>query len=251
ESINEYILIELSFTLPQIDDKICYVTHANSVKENRLDPRFYKKHYIEFEKMLNSRSDVEPISKISDDVNSGSTPKSGGDAYTTKEDGGVPFIRIVNISHGKINLKNVLYIKRNIHEKMLKRTQLKPNDVLLSIAGTIGVSVVVPKEISEANINQALVKLTLKDGVNPHYISAILNSPIGRMQTDRFSRPSVQTNINLAEISALKIPLTKDTEQNRIAKEIQSRFEIVENLRSEGENILKEAKFRVNKLLLE
>lgn len=250
ESIYSYVLMELSFTIPQIDDRICYVTKAHNIT-NRLDPRFYKAHFIEFENTLGRRSDLKTIDEISDSVHKGSTPKARGDAYTTKEEGGVPFIRIVNVKENRINLVYVLHIKRKIHEGKLKTTKLKPNDVLLSIAGTIGLSVVVPNHIKEANINQALAKITLKNGINPHYVSIILNSPIGRMQTDRISTPSVQTNINLEDVNALRIPMPKDDAiQTKIVREVQSRFETIEKLRSEGEAITRKAKAKVDQIIL-
>ncbi len=52
-----------------------------------------------------------------------------------------------------------------IHNKMLKRTQLKPKDVLVSIAGTIGNTAIIPKELGEANINQAIALLRLKKSI--------------------------------------------------------------------------------------
>ena len=233
KEIDHYILRELSFDLPEIDVRPYYITKTNTIK-NRLDPRFYKKHFIKFEKMLDLRSDLKTIDEISDGVHKGSTPKARGDAYTTKYDG-VPFIRIVNIAEDKINLTDVLYIKRKINDGRLKTTRLKPNDLLLSIAGTIGLSVVVPIHIKEANINQALSKINLKNGIDPHYVSAILNSPIGRWQTERISTPSVQTNINLEDVKALMIPIPKDESiQTKIANKVKSNFTLIEKLRNEG-----------------
>jgi len=68
--------------------------------------------------------------------------------------GGVPFIRAVNIINSKVELDNILYIRRDIHNKKLKKTKLKENDVLFSIAGTVGRCGIYPYK-DEANINQA------------------------------------------------------------------------------------------------
>lgn len=50
----------------------------------------------------------------------------------------VPFIRAVDLQNGQVSINNFNYIKPEIHNKLLKRTQLKQNDFLFSIAGTVG-----------------------------------------------------------------------------------------------------------------
>ena len=118
------------------------------------------------------------------------------------------------------------------------------------MAGTIGLSVVVPENFGEANINQALARIMLKEGYNPYYISSILNSQIGKIQTDRLSRPAVQANINLEEIRALKIPLPPLEIQNKIADEVKARMQKAEQLQKEAKEVLEEAKERVEKIIL-
>jgi len=248
-SINDYVLDELGIKLPELKDKIIYVVSSKEVKNNRADPRYYKPSFKEFETELSKRKDIKLIGEISEYIGSGSTPKSGGNDYTNKENG-IPFIRIVNLKNNTIVLDDVLYIKKSIHENMLKRTQLKGNDVLLSMAGTIGLSVIVPANIGGANINQAIARIVLKDKVSPFYLTAILNSKIGKIQTDRLSRPAVQSNINLEEIRALKIPLPPLSIQNKIAEEIKQRMQKAEQLQKEAKEELEKAKAEVEKIIL-
>ena len=249
DSISDYVLEELSIKLPELKDEMCYVVTADGVENNRIDPRYYKPFFIEFENELGKRNDIKTIEEMSDYIGSGATPRAGGSDYTIK-DKGILFIRIVNIKNNSIALDNVLYIKPEIHQGMLRRTQLKPNDVLLSMAGTIGLSVVVPENLGEANINQALARIMLKEGYNPYYISSILNSRIGIIQTDRLSRPAVQANINLEEIRALKIPTPSFETQNKIAEEIKARMQKAEQLRKEAKEVLDKVKERVERIIL-
>jgi len=249
DSINDYVLDELGIKLPELKDKMCFVVDSEEVKNNRIDPRYYKPHFKDFEKELSKRKDIKNIGEISEYVGSGSTPMAGGDDYTSNEEG-IPFIRIVNLKNNTIVLDDALYIKKEIHEGMLKRTQLKPNDVLLSMAGTIGLSVIVPENLGEANINQAIARIVLKDNINPFYLSALLNSKIGKFQTDRLSRPSVQANINLEEIRALKIPLPPLSVQNKIADEVKKRMQKAESLQKEAKEELEKAKLEVEKIIL-
>ena len=119
------------------------------------------------------------------------------------------------------------------------------------MAGTIGLSVVVPEGIGEANINQAIAKITpKKDLVGSVYLSTVLNSSIGKVQTDRLSRPAVQANLNLDEIQNLKIPLPPPEIQNKIADEVQRRIDEAERLKQEAKQGLEEAKQKVEKMIL-
>src|SRR3989338_1733082 len=108
---------------------------------------------------------------------------------------------------------------------MLKRTQLKAGDLLLSMAGTIGLVAIVQDDIGEANINQALARIVLKDDYDRNYITAVLSSKIGEIQTDRLSRPSVQANINLDEIRSIKLPIPAIKIQKEVVEKIQAAYE--------------------------
>ncbi len=249
-SINDYILNELGIKIPELNEKMTFTVDANSIMGGRLDPRYYKPFFLEFENELMKRNDIEYLGEISKYIGSGATPKAGGDDYTTKEEG-IPFIRIVNLKNNTIELnEDTLYIKKSVHEGMLKRTQLNPNDVLLTMAGTIGLSVVVPENLGEANINQAIARIVLNDGINHLYISTVLNSPIGRIQTNRYSRPSVQANINLNEIKNIKIPLPLLDIQNKIADEVKRRIKRAEQLQKEAKEVLEKAKKEVENIIL-
>ncbi len=249
-SINDYVLSELGIKIPELKDQSTFLVCADDVKGKRIDPRCYKPFFLKFENELMKRKDIKYFGEISKYIGSGATPKAGGSDYTTKEEG-VPFIRIVNLKNNTIVLdEHTLYIKRNIHEGMLKRTQLKPNDVLLTMAGTIGLSVVVPENLEEANINQAIARIVLKENANPFFVSAVLNSPIGKIQTDRYSRPSVQANINLEEIRKLKIPFPPLEIQNKIADEVKRRMGKAEQLQEEAKEVLEKAKREVEDIIL-
>ena len=117
------------------------------------------------------------------------------------------------------------------------------------MAGTIGLSVVVPEWLAEGNINQALAKIVLKEFISPFYVSSILNSTIGKIQTDRLSRPSVQANLNLEEIAEIQIPLPPKAVQDEIATEVQHRMNLAKQLKAEAKKALETAKHQVEALL--
>ncbi len=79
-------------------------------------------------------------------------------------DGEIAFLKVKDISNDGLILKNNLeLIPKIVHENQLKRSILETNDILFSIAGTIGRLAIVDTEMNNANCNQALAFVRLKD----------------------------------------------------------------------------------------
>jgi type I restriction enzyme S subunit len=76
----------------------------------------------------------------------------------------IPFLKVKDInSDGEINTKNIELIPEEIHLKDLKRSILFENDLLFSIAGTIGRVSIVTENLNNSNCNQALAFIRLKE----------------------------------------------------------------------------------------
>lgn len=221
--------------------------------EKRLDAKYYNPYYEKIIKELHKCSfELRSIGEIvTQSITSGATPRAKGDAYTTSEEG-IPFIRIVNVKDEEISLDDVLYIKPEIHNKMLKRTQLKPNDVLVSIAGTIGNTAIVPKNLGEANINQALALLRLKKSIVsknkkdinilPEYVALFLSSIYGKSQMEKISRPGAQANINTTELKTILVPVPSTETQEKMIKDFMRKKVDANQLRSKANTIINSAK---------
>lgn len=253
-SIDDYLLEELGITLPTPPENTLknrmFIANSKDILGSRFDPRFYQNHYLEFYANLDIVYPTKKVKDLSVYIGSGSTPRAGGDDYTQDEKLGVPFIRITNLKNDTILLDDVLYIKREIHENSLKRTQLNPGDVLMSMAGTIGLTVIVPNFIIEANINQAIARIVLNSEINRIYFKEILNSIIGKKQTDRLSRPSVQANINFDEIGSLLIPVPPLAKQKEIADHITNIRNQAQALKDKTKDLLKKASEEIEEILL-
>lgn len=98
---------------------------------------------------------------------------------------GIVFLRVQNIMQNYFDLNEVVFIS-NKQDKKLKRSRLKYRDVLLTITGvSYGKSATVNTQLVNANINQHSVKITLKDNLNPYFLSTFLNSKYGKLQSDK------------------------------------------------------------------
>ena len=215
------------------------INFSDYEKTLRLDARFYLPKYEEAIKAIyKNEFELKTVEQIiSSPLTSGSTPLAGSNAYVRKNKG-IPFYRIVDLKKYELNEKGLLYIRQDIHNSKLKRSQLKPNDVLFSIAGTIGICAVVPEDMKEGNINQALAIIRLKKEYNPYFIALYFNSSIGKLISEKISRPVVQANLNLSELSTLPVP--------KIPKEIQNK---IADLVIESIQLRKKARFMMNKII--
>ncbi len=203
----------------------------------RLDAEYYQPKYDYLEKVFNQFSRIRLADLVNYPISSGVTPKAGGDDYTDIESG-VPFVRAVDLQNGQVSINNFNYIKPDVHNGMLKRTQLKNNDFLFSIAGTVGRCAVF-KHTFEANINQAVAILRFNDKrVNHYYLMVLFNSQIGKEFVAKYARQGLQTNLNLSEVGDLSVPMIDMPTQQKIAALVQQSF----TLKAESERLLAVAK---------
>jgi restriction endonuclease S subunit len=194
--------------------------------EGRIDPHFYSPEFAELENIfIDGKYEVKTFKDIAEKIASGATPLSGGDAYTNKADG-IPFVRSGNINANKIiDFDKLLYIKKEIHEKKLKSSQLEKGDILIAIVGaTIG-QVSLYDYNREANINQAIALVRVKENINPEYVKEYLLCSVGQNQLNKIKRPVARANINLDEIGSIKIPLPPIPIQNKIVSIMSKAYE--------------------------
>ena len=246
--------------IEEIDFWTLKINLEKILKEGRFDAKYYNPLYDKIIDELSS-SDYK-LHCLGDlviqPITSGATPKAKGDAYTTKDEG-ILFIRIVDIKDGDIILDDVLYIKPEIHNKMLKRTHLQPKDVLVSIAGTIGNTALVPEDLGEANINQAIALVRLKKSITsekeeveilPEYITLFLSTKYGNCQMNKISRPGAQANINTTELESILIPIPSfEIQQNLFKKFIGEKAE-ADKFKIKAKNVIQAARKKFESSLL-
>ena len=137
----------------------------------------------------------------------------------------VNFVKIESIdeSSGDITINQKISVDE--HNGYLRRSQLKENDILFSIAGTLGRVTSVKSSILPANTNQALAIIRLKDG----YLDYVKTYLKGKAVVDFIKKnPTIgaQPNLSLNQVSNLIIMIPSDVEQ----KEIGVFFEKIDNL---------------------
>jgi type I restriction enzyme S subunit len=101
---------------------------------------------------------------------------------------------------------------------VLKRSQIRPGDVLVSIAGSVGRSAVVPDKVPELNCNQAVaIVRTQTNSVYQPYLRYWLESWDAQSQMRGATVTGTISNLSLTQLGNLKLPLPPIAEQRRIA----------------------------------
>lgn len=99
------------------------------------------------------------ISSIAKVVTKGTTPRGGNVAYLNS---GIGFLRAENVAGlDRLNLQNLNYIDEETHTGYLKRSILEADDVLITIAVTLGRTGIVKESDLPLNANQAVAIIRL------------------------------------------------------------------------------------------
>jgi type I restriction enzyme S subunit len=181
------------------------------------------------------------LGDLCDVITKGTTPTSVGFDFV---DSGINFIKIESISvTGDFLSDKFAHISQKCNDS-LRRSQLKENDILFSIAGALGRTAVVSKDIIPANTNQALAIIRLKSSEEflRKFILLTLNSGFIIEQIGKAKGGVAQQNLSLAQISNFEIPLPPLPEQHRIVKILDEVFENIKKAKENTEKNLQNSK---------
>ena len=178
-------------------------TRKKSVKEGRTTNFSWFFFYIDWEQ--------RKLKEITTLITKGTTP------LDKSNKGNVNFVKIESIDEatGEITIGHRISMEE--HCGYLRRSQLKENDILFSIAGTLGRVSSVKSCILPANTNQALAIIRLNMG-NLNYVKTYLK---GRAVSDFIKKnPTIgaQPNLSLEQVGNLEINLSSYAEQEVIGR---------------------------------
>lgn len=202
--------------------------------EGRIDPFFYDPEIVRLLEKLKNKKTYK-LGELMSDISGGATPRVTEDFYL--EGGGIPFLRVQNITEEGIQLDDVKFVKPEVHENQLKRSQLKAGDVVFTITGRIGSVAVVPEDF-EGNINQHSVRFHLKDEIDgvrisPEYIAIFFNTDFGRAMSLRNITGGTRPALDYVALKNLDVPLPSTAIQEKVIDKVKKVYE--EKRKKEGE----------------
>jgi type I restriction enzyme S subunit len=163
-------------------------------------------------------------------ISKGTTPRGGNVAYAEK---GIGFLRAENLlGYDRIDMSCLKYVAQEAQVTILKRSILETNDILISIAGTLGKTGLVREDDLPLNTNQAIAFVRLVNTeVEPRYIVFALNSTTIQKALLNKKVDMAIPNLSLNNISNIVIPLPPHTEQKRIVERLDKLLDVCDELK--------------------
>ena len=153
-------------------------------------------------------------------ITKGTTPKD------KSGNGEVNFIKVENINPDNGEIIVLSKISTEEHERYLKRSKLEEDDILFSIAGTLGRVSVVKSNVLPANTNQAIAIIRVKEGYIP-YLTTVLKGPAVEDFIRKNPTIGAQPNLSLEQVNNLDISYPKYEEQVKIGEYFKSLDDLI------------------------
>lgn len=194
------------------------------IKSDRFEPRFHAVYnkFDDYEKSLKYQilrfGDKRILKRITDG-------EHAGQIFVEK---GIRFIKNSAVKDFSIDLLDGFFITEEKHNQ-LKRSSLKPLDILFTTVGHLGSTAIVPKNLGEANINQNVVKIEIeKKFINPFYLTAYLNSNTTKKQISALFTGNIHSIITYPKIKNIRVVVPDKEFQEDIANKYQKAIELDE-----------------------
>lgn len=147
--------------------------------------------------------------------------------YFDNGDGsGVPYVRTCDIrpEAGSIDLSDVVFIDESTH-KAIHNYQLQENDIVISIAGTIGAVGVLRESLDRCNFNENMAKVRVFDSeFLPEYVAAYFDSSFGQAYIQWLTGGAVQAKLSLERIKEILVPKLSSDKQREIIAVMSDAF---------------------------
>lgn len=225
--------------LRNLDDKIEVNNEINKNLEEQAQAIF-KSWFVDFEPfggIQPSEMQFIPLQELCKVVTKGTTPTTLGKSFTST---GINFIKAESIlDNHSIDSSKFAFIDEETNA-LLKRSVIKANDIVFTIAGTLGRFAMVDNSVLPANTNQAVAIIRPDETkVTPAYLYSFF---IGNWHNEYYSKriqQAVQANLSLTTIKSLPIAVLKNTTMNNYEKLVSPLFALMKNNEEENRRLSK------------
>ena len=144
------------------------------------------------------------LKEQADIISKGTTPT--GKDMNTYSNRDIKFVKVKDFDEFGVNETNLEYIPVEIHKGKLKRSILMKDDLLVSIAGTLGKIGIVSETLDNANTNQAVAFIRLKRNINKGFLYFYMRTECFQEEIIKRKVHAVQPNLSLTELGNIKVP---------------------------------------------
>lgn len=133
----------------------------------------------------------------------------------------IKILRTTDISGDKINWETVPYCSEVPDD--LSRYLLRPNDIVISRAGSIGLSALITNP-DDAVFASYLIRFVPRPEMKAKYLGYFLKSPDYWNAVRECASGIALQNVNAKKLSVIEVPVAPFPEQSRIVAEIEKQF---------------------------
>lgn len=221
----------------QCSEAVSVKRFSNFISSGRLDAEYYHVKYDNLEEKIKSVS----YKKIADLQ----AFNARGVQPDYIPDGNISVVNSKHILENGLDYDNFEktsseFLKRN------ERAVIRENDILVYTTGA-NVGRAQPYLLSDIAIASNHVNILRLNGVNPIYAALVLNSKVGRLQTEKACTGSAQAELYPSDLEKFLIPILPKDKQELIAEKVKQSFAF----RTESKELLEIAKHKVEDVIYE
>ena len=223
--------------LSSLDDKIELNNKINANLEQQAQALF-KSWFVDFEPFggeMPAGWKVVPLEELCTVVTKGTTPTTLGKQFTEE---GINFIKGESIlDNHTFDLQKISHIDEATNT-LLKRSVIEENDILFTIAGTLGRFAMIDDSLTPANTNQAVgIIRANQHNISPYFLYSFF---IGNWHNDYYSKriqQAVQANLSLGTIKSLPILIPDNSNMEKYTNVIEPIFKQMKQLENENKKL--------------
>lgn len=153
--------------------------------------------------------------------------------------GNALFIRTQDVASGSLDISSIEKIDpKNDQER--DRTRVFKDDVLMTITGWIGKTVIVPSEFPESYVNQSTALIRPNpDKINPEYLNYFFKTIFAQSQIRNIVVGIGRESLSLTNIKKLRIKYPNLEKQKRIVEKINYLKPLIKSTVNKQEEIIK------------
>ncbi len=159
--------------------------------------------------------------------------------YTDKPE--VRIIQLSNIGEDGWREENTKYTTFE-HLKSIQRSEVQPGDIVIAKMMPAGRAILCPSHEAKFVLSSDAVRATLIQGVNRRFVLYSINSPYFRKQVYENVSGSGRVRTSLTKLKACRLLIPGIAEQERIVERLDAAFAQIDELKSNAERQLAEAR---------
>jgi len=235
------LLEELGLKDFKVEDDLSYIVNLSQIKSaHRADAEYFQPKYEKLIKRIECKKE-SLHNLLSSPIKKG--VEVGEEQY---QEEGKLFIRVSNLSKKGLVERDQKYISEELYQRLRKNFEPKVGEILLTKDATPGIAYVV-KEPIEGIVASGILRLKIKENIEPEYLALAINTIVGQYQIERDTGGSVIFHWRPEQVENLLIPILPKLTQQKIADLVQKSHEA----RKKAKELLEEAKRKVEKLIEE